>query len=134
MKIQVIKVIALLVLSSVSHAQTITCKAQLIHTICGSGRIEISLDNATKKFKFHNGDVVCWMQDYELQGFFEKSNSAYPFYLDNTFQLSPIDEQTNQVIGHGSLIYDEKLKVARLEIAHRFEMETTNSKYDLTCD
>lgn len=134
MKIGKIMIIVALFIGTLANAQAITCKAQLVHTACGSGKIEISFDSKTMLFEFHNGDVRCWMPDYQVKGILEKKVAEYPFLLGNTFKLSILDDQTNQTVTYGNLVYDDRLKVARLELNPRYEYEKTNSKYDLTCE
>jgi hypothetical protein len=120
--------------AGLAQAQTTTCRAQLVHTVCGSGKVEITYSEKEETFKVYNGDVGCWMTDYEINGGLKKVPSRYPYFLENTFKLTRLDTQTVQMGDFGALFVDTKLKVARLEIFQSSENEKAMTKYDLTCE
>ena len=119
--------IGFLALFNVANADTITCKAQLIHSVCASGRVEISLDTELKSFDLHNGDVPCWFTDIEQQGMLTKSGAGYPYFLADSYFLK-ISDKT-----FAKLFYDKKLSLARLEIIDTSLEPSLSSKYDLNC-
>ncbi len=135
MKVEKIVIMTALLMGSLANAQTVTCKAQLVHTMCGSGKIELIFDDKTKLFEFQNGDVRCWMGEYRAEGSLEKKPPKYPFFLEGTYQLSTLDDHTKQPVNFGHLVYDSQLKVARLEeVNPRYKRERTDSQYDMSCE
>lgn len=116
------------ILSSLANASTITCKAQLVHSVCGSGRVEIVFDTQTKSFDLHNGDVPCWYSDLDQQGSLTKSKAVNPYLLADNFSLQISDKI------FANLFYDKKFSVARLEIIDSSLDPLLSSKYDLKCE
>jgi len=120
--------IGFVTLFNVANANTITCKAQIIHSVCGSGRVEIAFDTESKSFDLYNGDVPCWFADIEHQGMLTKSKAVYPYFLAESYFLQ-ISHKT-----FAKLTYDTELSVARLEIIDTSLDPLLSSKYDLTCE
>ncbi len=123
----------LIFLTILSTASATTCKAQLVPTLCGSGKVEITFDSKQNKFSIYNGDVGCWFGDFELQGRLIKTKSHYQYLSVDSYILKI---QDNDVL-YAKLIYDPALSLARLEIIEdesRNDNGRMSSKYDLICD
>lgn len=112
-------------------ARATTCRAQLIHTVCGSGIMEITFMEGSDAFELHNGDVRCWMGDARVRGILEKNSPMYPFFLENTYDLYTPGGQSTAPVKYGQLLYDPRINVASLRLN---TSSTLTEVYNLTCE
>ncbi len=127
---QKVAVYLFLIVGVAFKANAITCEAQLIHTMCGSGRVAVTIDESAKTFNLNNGDVNCWMADYVLSGTIDKKEPSYPFFSDHEYQLSSIDAEKPNF---AEFIYDPELKVASLTLLEPTRFPLIHQNYNLTC-
>jgi hypothetical protein len=120
------------VLLAAPSAQALTCRAEMIHSICGTGKVEISLDTSmvNKSFKIVNGDVSCWHAEITTIGEMEPQGKTYPYNDTDTYALvveHPIKSE------YGIFYYNQTLKKARL-LLNSLPVGVLSTKYDLDCD
>jgi hypothetical protein len=131
MKTRQIILLAMTILITGVQATALTCKAQLVHSACGSGKVEITLDSENNIFLLHNGDVPCWNMDLKKHGQIEKVQTKYPYFVAETFELKL--HASPEI--YATLLYDSETQVARLEIMNKdLNYPTLSSKYDLVCN
>lgn len=119
-------------LATTAIAQPTTCKAQLVNTACGSGRVEIELDAEAQTFKLLLGDVACWGADHNLEGISEPVARHYPFFSDHEYRLSTLSRRSGVPQELGVLILDPELHVASLRLTQTHLSIVPN--YNLLCD
>lgn len=127
---QKVAVYFFLVVGVAFKANAITCEAQLIHTMCGSGQVEVTIDESAKTFNLRNGDVHCWMADYVLSGTIEKKERSYPYFSDYDYQFLSTDAEKPNF---AEFIYDPELKVASLKLIEPTRFPLIHQNYNLTC-
>ena len=79
--------LAMLGLSVGADAETLDCKAQVPHTVCGSGNISAVLNLSNNTFQSTIGAVACWGVDYQVAGTTKLVASVYPYQGNVTYQL-----------------------------------------------
>jgi hypothetical protein len=119
-------------LAPLAVAQPTVCKAQLVNTACGSGRVEIELDPVAQTFTLLLGDVACWGADHNLEGISEPVARHYPFYSDHEYRLSTLSRRSGVPQELGVLIIDPELHVASLRLTQTHLSIVPN--YNLACD
>jgi hypothetical protein len=108
------------------------CKTRVVHSICGSGEVEIKFNLDRREFEMNDGDVICWSDPLlVVTGQMTEEKPQYPYYLVGTYSL--VSTHPNQPDTElGTLLYDPKDQVARLEISS--DRLTAKRSYDLHCE
>jgi regulator of sigma D len=106
------------------------CSAQVVHSMCGSGRMVLDYDLKTGHFELNDGDVNCWNMDRGVSGEMKRIEAIYPYLENETFTLN------GQINGgslkfEGILMHDLSAKVASLKMKG---FEGKPREYNLTCD
>jgi hypothetical protein len=117
-------------------SQALTCQAQMIHTICGTGKVEMVLNNSgsgDNSFKIINGDVACWNMELTIDGEADRQGKTNTYYEAESYKLLVKDHVTNTKVIYGFFHYDKTQKKARLTIDH-VPNGLLSAKYDLDCN
>lgn len=111
-------------------AEATVCTAQVIHTMCGTGKMEIMFEDlfSNQGFKLRDGDVQCWGMDRIVIGKTERLPASYPYHLENSYKLIA-DEPSGGF--EGEMLYDPVLKVASLRMS---SLIGGRREYNLTCN
>jgi hypothetical protein len=127
--------IVTLALLNAPSAQAFTCRAEMLKSMCGSGVVEITVDEPSYAFALTNGDVHCWNMDAEAKGRAIDKGSVYPFFDAKTFKLTVLNETTGLQEDYGTIAYDAKRAKARLSIVdpNLPGLGVMSEKYDLEC-
>jgi hypothetical protein len=116
--------------------QALICQAQMIHSVCGTGKVEMVLNDSlsgNNSFKIINGDVACWSIDLTIDGEAVHQEKTYPYYEVESYKLLVKDHVTKTKVIYGFFHYDKMQKKARLTI-DRIAKELLSAKYDLDCN
>jgi hypothetical protein len=104
-----------------ASANTLSCYAQVLRTVCGSGKINIEIDLDKTSFTAKMGAVACWGYDISVNGNIKKIKGSYPFGHEDNYKLFHIGEDREEVlvatlIVHGGLLANDIVKPALLEM------------------
>jgi hypothetical protein len=94
-------------------AHAFTCKIKVIHSMCSSGNVEITIDE-NNGFRYHEGDVQCWAADFDQTGTVKKAISG-PLYQAQAYNLFTADG-AGLPVDFGKFLYSPSEGVGRLEI------------------
>jgi hypothetical protein len=114
-----------------------TCNADILTSICGSGNVEISIDNDSMSFQLHYGDVGCWFTEIKIEGKLIEEKAPHHLFGSKKFQL--VTDTDNIEIG--KLIYSSQDRyrngLAQLTVISNKVMSSQGAlfgRFNLGCD
>jgi hypothetical protein len=75
----------------------INCNAEILTSMCGSGKVRIIINKQDMSFKLSHGDVTCWFSDFFLEGHLKEVKA--PHHLFNTHQYQMINSTDETILG-----------------------------------
>jgi hypothetical protein len=116
-----------LITTGVLKTEATECRAQVVTSICGSGKMALTFNEKESTFALNNGDVRCWGTDIKISGIMSRVHML-PFDLEGVGYAFSQPYENYRI--DGLLVYDSRVNAVHMELNDIVGQHV----YNLACD